>query len=99
MTTHDRHRVRNRFLIPAALAALVALGAPSAQANAATRTVCAEPGVCDYTTIQAAVNAASADDVIKVQAGSYNENVVIPAGKNGLTLAGAQAGVTGDDAA
>ncbi|MEF8698635.1 MAG: cadherin domain-containing protein [Candidatus Accumulibacter sp. UW20] len=38
-----------------------------------------------YTTIQAAVNAASANDTIHVGSGTYTEQVVID-GKNGLTL-------------
>jgi hypothetical protein len=40
----------------------------------------------DYPTIQAAVTAASAGDKIKVCRGVYQEQVVIPAGKDGLTL-------------
>jgi hypothetical protein len=46
-----------------------------------------------YTTIQAAINAAADNDVIHVAAGTYNENISF-AGKNGLTLNGAQAGVS-----
>ncbi len=42
-----------------------------------------------YTTIQAAVTAASAGDTIQVCAGSYNENVTI--NKNNITLIGAGA--------
>jgi parallel beta-helix repeat protein len=40
----------------------------------------------DFSSIQAAVNAAAPGDTIKVCAGTYNEQVTIPAGKNGLTL-------------
>jgi hypothetical protein len=40
----------------------------------------------DYPTIQAAVNAADPGDRIKVCRGVYQEQVLIPAGKNGLTL-------------
>jgi hypothetical protein len=39
-----------------------------------------------YHTIQSAVTAASAGAMIKVCAGTYTEQVVIPAGKDGLTL-------------
>ncbi|HEX8599495.1 MAG TPA: NosD domain-containing protein [Chloroflexia bacterium] len=40
----------------------------------------------DYTSVQAAVNAAGPGDIIKVCPGTYMEQVTIPAGKNGLTL-------------
>jgi parallel beta-helix repeat protein len=40
----------------------------------------------DYSTIQAAVTAASGGDVILVKNGTYTENVNIPGGKNGLTI-------------
>ena len=46
-----------------------------------------------YTTINAAVAAALPGDTIQVCAGTYNENVTIPAQLSGLTLNGAQAGV------
>ncbi len=39
-----------------------------------------------YMTIQAAVNAASAGDTIRVCAGTYAEQVIIPGGKTNLTL-------------
>jgi len=39
-----------------------------------------------YTTIQAAVTAASGGDIIEVYSGTYTENVNIPAGKNGLII-------------
>jgi predicted outer membrane repeat protein len=50
-------------------------------------------GLVAYTTIQAAVNAASAGDLIRVDPGSYTENVTIPANASSLTLDGAQSGV------
>jgi len=40
----------------------------------------------DFTSIQAAVQAASAGDEIRVYRGTYNEQVVIPASKDGLKL-------------
>ncbi|HPS30101.1 MAG TPA: choice-of-anchor Q domain-containing protein, partial [bacterium] len=53
--------------------------------NAATRTVCAVG--CDYTSVKTAVNAAVADDIIDVHAGTYQDyNIVIA--KN-LTIQGA----------
>ena len=47
----------------------------------------------DYPTIQAAIDAANNDDIIEVAAGTYVENVNISS-KDGLTLRGAQAGVS-----
>jgi hypothetical protein len=39
------------------------------------------------------VTAAAPGDIVVVGSGTYNQNVVIPAGKNGLSLFGAKAGV------
>ncbi len=67
------------------------------QAAAATM-LCVKPGgsnVC-YAKIQAAVNAASANDVIKVEAGTYKEDVLI---KKPLSLIGAGADSSIIDAA
>jgi hypothetical protein len=61
--------------------------APSAAA--ATITVCASG--CDFTTIQAAVTAASGGDTITVAAGTYDETVTID---KSLTIDGAQEGVS-----
>jgi parallel beta-helix repeat protein len=43
-----------------------------------------------YRTIQAAVNAARPGDMVRVDAGTYQEQVVIGPGKNGITLQSAQ---------
>ncbi len=58
---------------------LLALASP---VSAATITVCASG--CDYTTIQAAVDAANDGDVIDVYPGTYNESVDL----NGMTPEG-----------
>ena len=57
-------------------------------ASAATIAVCS---TCTYTTIQAAVNAAGAGDVITVAAGTYRENVTI---STPVTIQGAGIGET-----
>ena len=57
-------------------------------AQADTITVCASG--CDYTSIQAAVNAASAGDMIEVHSGTYYENVNVT--KQLLTLRGVDSG-------
>src|SRR5262245_44956058 len=47
-----------------------------------------------YSTIQAAINAAASGDVIQIANGTYSGQVNIPSGKNGITLNGAsQTGV------
>ena len=69
----------------AVAAGMLAIGAT--QALGATRIV--GPPSCPkatYSTIQAAVNAASTGDRIRVCPGTYAEQVSIPAGKNNLTL-------------
>ena len=68
--------MRNFSLFFAAAIASTAFGA--------TRSVPSQ-----FSTIQAAVNAASIGDTISIAAGNYNEQVTIPSGKTGLTLIGA----------
>ena len=76
--------MRKRLL----LATVLALAAIATPARAAT--VCASG--CTFTTIQDAVTATPPGGTINVQPGSYPEAVTIPAGKDGLTILGAQAG-------
>jgi hypothetical protein len=79
----------------AALAAIVASAAPAGAQAPETHFVCEEVGACEFNSIQAAVNTATAGDTIRVRSGLYREHVTIPAGKDGLVLRGAQAGVPG----
>ncbi|HZG53680.1 MAG TPA: thrombospondin type 3 repeat-containing protein, partial [Pyrinomonadaceae bacterium] len=85
------------ILFVAALALLVSLVIlPTPKVKAFATLVVDDNSACpgaNYTSIQAAVNAAAPGDTIQVCAGTYNENVNIPAAKIGLTLLGAQAGV------
>jgi len=74
------------FAIPSAAAATIVYVAPSGIGGGS----CATP---DYTTIQGAINAASAGDTILVCAGSYSENITID---KSVTLDGAQAGTSVD---
>jgi pectinesterase len=61
----------------------------AAPAFAATRSVPSQ-----YSTIQAAVNAAASGDTISVASGTYNEQVVVASSKNHLTFVGtSQTGV------
>ena len=77
----------------AAVAAVVASAAPAGAQTPATLFVCAEAGACEFSSIQAAVDEAKAGDTIRVRSGRYDAHVTIPAGKDALTLRGAQAGV------
>jgi len=75
------------FAATTAAAALLALSA--APALAAQQTVDDDGADCpsaDFTSIQAAVTAAQPGDTIRVCAGVYQEQVQIPAGKDGLKL-------------
>ncbi|HJS94950.1 MAG TPA: kelch repeat-containing protein, partial [Solirubrobacteraceae bacterium] len=73
--------------------AAIGFAAP-AGAQAATLNVCNSG--CAYSSIQSAVNAASAGDTVWVAAGIYAESVTIPAGKDGLMITGAEAGIAPD---
>jgi pectinesterase len=57
--------------------------------QAATALTVAADGTGDYTTIQAAIAAASTGTVITIKAGTYQGQVQIPASKSGITLQGA----------
>ena len=59
----------------------------SAQAG---KTITVGPSGCDFTTIQAAIDAAPNGSIIQVQTGSYKENLTIR-NRDGLTLQGAGA--------
>jgi parallel beta-helix repeat protein len=74
-------------LLTLAIFALLAFGAQTASAKVIT--VDDDGADCrkaDFNNIQAAVTAAAPGDTVKVCAGTYTEQVTIPAGKNGLML-------------
>ncbi|MFC7261745.1 pectinesterase family protein [Streptomyces lutosisoli] len=91
-TTHRLSPARRR-------AAAVATGTAAAlglaavplvtQAQAATVITVAKDGSGQYTTVQAAVNAAAAGDTVSVAEGTYTEIVNVPVSKTGLTIKGA----------
>jgi hypothetical protein len=64
-----------------------------AAVDASAATICVSPSkpACE-STIQAGVDAAVAGDTITVSKGRYDENVFVPAGKDGLTIQGAAPG-------
>jgi hypothetical protein len=80
-----------RRLTPLALGA--ALLAPTG-AQAATVDVCPNPGECDFTRIQAAVNAADPGDSVNVGPGRYQETVLVD---KRLEINGAQSGADARD--
>ncbi len=67
----------------------IAAGSPVVQA-AATHTVCSSG--CDFTTIQAAIDAASSGDTINVSSGTYSEAVTV--NQSALKLIGEGSGST-----
>lgn len=75
-----------RYLLPIAVAGCLA--APGV-ASASTIDVCPNPGECDFTKIQAAVNASDPGDTVDVEAGRYQETVVVT---KPLEINGAQSG-------
>ena len=79
----------------ALLLSVLALCACTGTASAAT-TISVCPSGCDQTTIQAAVTAAHAGDTVDIHAGAYDGDVIVAAGKDGLTIRGAQAGHPAD---
>jgi len=79
----------NRSVSILVIIMLLLLGTLGSVQTAHAATICVDPsgaGGC-FTTIQAAVTAATAGDIINIAAGTYNENVVID--KNNLSLIGA----------
>jgi hypothetical protein len=80
-------KTRHRLPIAAWAAALFL---PAAAASAATRCVKPAPTPsCPYASIQDAVGAALAGDVVQVGAGTYFQIVIVPPGKDGLQIVGA----------
>ncbi|MFB9445336.1 pectin esterase [Dactylosporangium vinaceum] len=75
--------------------AVLAVTAVSTDASAASTITVAADGSGNYTTIQAAVAAASTGTVITIKAGTYQGQVNIPSSKSGITLQGAT-GTSGD---
>jgi pectinesterase len=73
----------------ATVLAAVIVAALASPARAATTITVATDGSGNYTTIQAAIAAASGGTVISVQAGTYHGQVSVPASKPGLTIQGA----------
>jgi pectinesterase len=81
----------HRLLLLGSVAVLGVAGIAVATvpADAATAITVATDGSGNYTTIQAAVAAASSGTVITVKAGTYQGQVSIPSSKSGITIQGA----------
>ncbi len=74
MKNEKRVKIRKQeALIITVLFAIFALSVCVGCASAATYTVC--PSGCDYTRIQAAINATDPGDTIEVHSGTYYEHV------------------------
>ncbi len=71
-----------------ALLALAAVASGLLGSAQAGKTITVGPSGCDFTTIQAAIDAAPNGSIIQVQTGSYRENLTIR-NRDGLTLQGA----------
>jgi parallel beta-helix repeat protein len=78
-------KTRTRWIARVAGISALAL---STRTEAATICVSPSGGLCQ-TAIQAAVNAASPGDIVKVGPGTYYESVLVPGDKHGLQLVGA----------
>ncbi len=88
MKSEKRVKIRKReSLIITVLFAILALSVTVGCASAATYTVC--PSGCDYTRIQAAINATDPGDTIEVHSGIYFELVNV---KKQLTVRGVDTG-------
>lgn len=93
-----RPAARSFFALALLVATLLSVGVVgkfTRPVKAAAFTVCAVG--CTHTTIQAAVDAAditAETDTITVQAGTYNERVIIPPSEPGLTINGANANIS-----
>lgn len=88
-----------RTLGPALIAGVIMALLTAGSEPAAQRTLTVCPAGCDFSTIQAAIDAARPGDMIEVQAGTYRENLMIT-NKRDLTLQGAgYAAVTLDGSA
>ncbi|WP_330308141.1 MULTISPECIES: pectinesterase family protein [unclassified Streptomyces] len=91
-TTHRLSPARRRATaVATGTAAALGLAAVPlvTQAQAATVITVAKDGSGQYTTVQAAVNAAAAGDTVSVAEGTYTEIVNVPVSKTGLTIKGA----------
>jgi pectinesterase len=76
-----------RAALGAAAAALLAAGL-AGPADAATAITVAADGSGNFTTVQAAISAASTGTVITIKPGTYRGQVSIPANRSGITLKG-----------